>query len=52
MDIKNCFLILLILLAFGIFSSGCAEHAQNVKDKCPECGTIFIRHVPNVPGGY
>ncbi len=37
---KNWFLFLLILLAFGIFSSGCAEYAQNVKDKCPECGTI------------
>ena len=52
MDIKNCFMILLILLAFGIFFSGCGDINQNVKDKCPECGTIFIRPVPNVPAGY
>jgi hypothetical protein len=38
---KNWFLFLLTLLAFGIFSSGCAEYVQNVKDKCPECGTAF-----------
>jgi len=38
---KNWSLFLLILLVFGIFLSGCAEYAQNVKDKCPECGTIF-----------
>jgi len=40
MEMKNWFLSLLILLALGIFSSGCAEYAQNVKDKCPGCGTI------------
>jgi len=40
-NMKNRFLFLLILLAFGIFSSGCAEYAQNVKDKCPDCGTVF-----------
>jgi hypothetical protein len=38
---KNWFLFLLILLAFGIFTSGCAEYTQNVKEKCPDCGTIF-----------
>jgi hypothetical protein len=52
MDAKNCFVILLILLAVGIFSSGCAGYAQNVKDKCPDCGTIYIQRVPNVPAGY
>jgi hypothetical protein len=46
---KNWFLFLLILLAFGIFSSGCAEYAENVKDKCPECGTVF--RVNNTPPG-
>jgi hypothetical protein len=46
---KNWFLFLLILLAFGIFSSGCAEYAKNVKDKCPECGTVF--RVNNTPPG-
>jgi hypothetical protein len=45
MDIKNCLTILLILLAFGIFSSGCAESGQNVKDECPECGTVFRNHI-------
>jgi len=52
MNMKNCFITLLILLAFGIFFSGCAEYAQNVKEKCPECGAIYIRPVPNVPAGY
>jgi hypothetical protein len=52
MDAKNCFVILLILLAVGIFSSGCAGYAQNVKDKCPDCGTIYIPYVANVPAGY
>ncbi len=46
---KNWFLFLFILLTLGIFSSGCAEYAQNVKDKCPECGTIF--RVNNTPPG-
>jgi len=40
MKMKTWFLSLLILLVFGIFSSGCAEYARNVKEKCPECGTI------------
>jgi hypothetical protein len=40
MKMKNWLLLLLTLIAFGISSSGCAEYAQNVKDKCPECGTI------------
>jgi hypothetical protein len=47
MKMKNGFLLLLILLAFGIFSSGCAEYSQNVKDKCPECGNVF--RVDNTP---
>jgi len=46
---KNWFLILLVLLALGIFSSGCAEYSQNVKDKCPDCGNTF--RVNNTPSG-
>ncbi len=46
MEMKNWFLFLLILLVFGIFSSGCAEYSQNVKDKCSECGTIFSAPPP------
>ena len=49
---KNWFPFLLILLAFGIFSSGCAEYAQNVKDKCPECGAVFRVEPRGVPGGW
>jgi hypothetical protein len=37
---RNWVFLSLALLALSIFSSGCAEYAQNVKDKCPECGTI------------
>jgi len=48
---KNWFPPLLILLALGIFSSRCAEYAQNVKDKCPECGTVFIVGPPSSRGG-
>jgi len=52
MKMKNWFLFLLILLAFGIFSSGCAEYAQNVKDKCPECGAVFRVEPRGVPAGW
>jgi hypothetical protein len=45
------FLLLLTLLAFDIFSSGCAEWNKNVKEKCPECGTIFRDHLPP-PSGF
>ena len=51
MEMKNWFLSLLILLALGIFSSGCAEYTQNVKDKCPECGTIFSVTPPGMAPG-
>jgi len=51
MEMKNWFLSLLILLALGIFSSGCAEYAQNVKDKCPECGTTFSVTPPGMAPG-
>jgi hypothetical protein len=46
MKIMNWFLFLLTLLVFGVFSSGCAEYSKNVKDNCPECGTIFSRPPP------
>jgi len=51
MEMKNWFLSLLILLALGIFSSGCAEYAQNVKEKCPECGTLFSVVPPGMAPG-
>lgn len=43
---KKGFLFLLILLVLGIFSFGCAEYAKNVKEKCPECGTINRDAIP------
>jgi len=51
MEMKNWFLSLLILLTLGIFSSGCAEYAQNVKEKCPECGTTFSVTPPGMAPG-
>jgi len=51
---KIWFLSLLTLLAIGICFSGCAEYAQNVKDKCPECGTIprGVMEYRSPHGGY
>ena len=52
MKTKNWSLFLLILLAFGIFSSGCAEYTQNVRERCPECGTVFNITPPGMAPGH